>query len=55
VVAFVVGEPGRDELRDHVAQTLPRTWAPREVIRLSALPMLASGKVDRVRLLEGVR
>ena len=35
--------------------TLPRTWAPREVIRLTALPMLASGKVDRRRLLEGVR
>jgi O-succinylbenzoic acid--CoA ligase len=54
VVAFVVGEPGRDELRAHVAETLPRTWAPREVIRLTALPMLASGKVDRRRLLEGV-
>jgi O-succinylbenzoic acid--CoA ligase len=55
VVAFVVGEPGRDELRDWVSQTLPRTWAPREVIRLDALPMLASGKVDRQALLEGVR
>ncbi|MEI8407660.1 MULTISPECIES: o-succinylbenzoate--CoA ligase [unclassified Kribbella] len=55
VVAFVVGEPGRDELRDYVAETLPRTWAPREVIRLSELPMLASGKVDRQRLLEAVR
>ncbi len=55
VVAFVVGEPGKDELRDYVAETLPRTWAPREVTKLSALPMLASGKVDRRRLLEGVR
>ncbi|HEY3563265.1 MAG TPA: o-succinylbenzoate--CoA ligase [Kribbella sp.] len=60
VVAFVVVEPGasaagRDDLRDFVSQTLPRTWAPRDVVRLQALPMLASGKVDRQRLLEGVR
>jgi O-succinylbenzoic acid--CoA ligase len=54
VVAFVVGKPGRDELRDFVAEALPRTWAPREVVQLDALPMLASGKVDRQRLLEGV-
>ncbi|NUR93654.1 MAG: AMP-binding protein [Kribbellaceae bacterium] len=55
VVAFVVGEPSRDELRDWVSATLPRTWAPRDVVQLPALPMLASGKVDRQRLLEGVR
>ncbi|TDO43154.1 O-succinylbenzoic acid--CoA ligase [Kribbella sp. VKM Ac-2527] len=55
VVAFVVGEAGRDELRDFVAEELPRTWAPREVVRLAALPMLASGKVDRQGLLDGVR
>lgn len=55
VVAFVVGEPARDELRDWVSETLPRTWAPRDVVQLDALPMLASGKVDRQRLLEGVR
>ena len=55
VVAFVVGEPTRDELRDWVSETLPRTWAPRDVVQLRALPMLASGKVDRQRLLEGVR
>ena len=69
VVAFVVGRPGggdperdgpgldgrgRDELRDFVAEVLPRTWAPRDVVRLAALPMLASGKVDRQGLLEGV-
>ncbi|NEA36310.1 o-succinylbenzoate--CoA ligase [Streptomyces sp. SID13031] len=55
VVAFVVGEVGRDELRDFVSEVLPRTWAPRQVVGLSELPMLASGKVDRQRLLEGVR
>jgi O-succinylbenzoic acid--CoA ligase len=31
--------------------TLPRTWAPRDVVVLDALPMLASGKVDRRALL----
>jgi o-succinylbenzoate---CoA ligase len=55
VVAFVVGAAGREELRDFVAAVLPRTWAPRDVVRLDALPMLASGKVDRQRLVEGVR
>jgi o-succinylbenzoate---CoA ligase len=60
VVAFVVGdaeraEPGLDELRDFVGAVLPRMWAPREVVRLTVLPMLASGKVDRQRLLDGVR
>ena len=55
VVAFVVGDAGRDELRDFVAEELPRTWAPREVVRLAAMPMLASGKVDRQGLLDGVR
>lgn len=69
VIAFVVGasvpghdgsapardELSRDELRDFVAETLPRAWAPRDVVYLGALPMLASGKVDRQRLLEGVR
>lgn len=52
VVAFVVGAVDRDELRDFVAEALPRTWAPRDVVRLDTLPMLASGKVDRQRLLE---
>lgn len=46
---------GRKELRDFVAETLPRTWAPQDVVQLQSLPMLASGKVDRQRLLEGVR
>jgi O-succinylbenzoic acid--CoA ligase len=60
VVAFVVfgagqDEPVLDELRDFVGAVLPRTWAPRDLVRLEALPMLASGKVDRQRLLEGVR
>jgi O-succinylbenzoic acid--CoA ligase len=56
VVAFVVGDGVvLEELRDFVAEVLPRTWAPRDVVPLGALPMLASGKVDRQALLEGVR
>ncbi|TWD79701.1 O-succinylbenzoic acid--CoA ligase [Kribbella amoyensis] len=55
VVAFVVGQPRRQALRDFVAETLPRAWAPRTVVQLDALPMLASGKVDRQSLLDGVR
>jgi O-succinylbenzoic acid--CoA ligase len=55
VVAFVVGEVARNAVRDWVSETLPRAWAPQDVIRLDALPMLASGKVDRQGLLEGVR
>jgi O-succinylbenzoic acid--CoA ligase len=46
-----VGAPSRDELRDWVSGTLPRTWAPQDVVALDALPMLASGKVDRQALL----
>ncbi|WP_020391910.1 o-succinylbenzoate--CoA ligase [Kribbella catacumbae] len=64
VVAFIVGGaesprdaggPALDELRDFVGEVLPRAWAPREVVRLERLPMLASGKVDRQLLLDGVR
>jgi O-succinylbenzoic acid--CoA ligase len=51
VVAYVVGAVPTDELRDFVAEVLPRTWAPRQVVVLEELPMLASGKVDRQALL----
>jgi len=51
VVAVVVpvagGRPSLAELRDHVAATLPRTWAPRAVHLVEALPLLPAGKVDR--------
>ena len=41
VVAYVVAEvplPSLAELRDFVAVRLPRTWAPREVVQVRALP-----------------
>ena len=52
VVAFAVTEdsPGLDALRDFVAERLPRTWAPRELVVVAELPLLDSGKVDRQRL-----
>ena len=51
VVAVVVpsppGQPVLDELRAWVAEVHPRSWAPREIVRVGALPLLANGKVDR--------
>jgi o-succinylbenzoate---CoA ligase len=52
VVAAVVlcGPLSLEEARDVVAGPLPRAAAPRELRVLAALPLLPSGKVDRVRL-----
>ncbi len=50
VVAFVVGRLTLGEARDWVAAEHPRAWAPRELVVLDALPMLDTGKVDRLRL-----
>jgi O-succinylbenzoic acid--CoA ligase len=50
VVAFVVGDLPLEDARDWVAEVHPRSWAPREVVVLDALPMLANGKVDRMAL-----
>jgi O-succinylbenzoic acid--CoA ligase len=56
VVAFVAGtlsrERARDEARDWVAAAHPRSWAPRQVVVLDALPLLPNGKVDRLALEE---
>jgi O-succinylbenzoic acid--CoA ligase len=56
VVALVVlapsaAEPSLEELRDFVAQRHPRSWAPRAVEVLEAIPLLGNGKTDRVRLM----
>ena len=52
VVVFAATDesPGLEALRDFVAERLPRTWAPRELVVVPALPLLDSGKVDRRRL-----
>ena len=38
------------QARDHVAAVLPRSHAPRELHEVDALPLLASGKLDRAAL-----
>jgi O-succinylbenzoic acid--CoA ligase len=54
VVAFAVPaaspEPSLDVLRDFVADALPRAWAPRQLVVVGRVPLLESGKVDRVAL-----
>lgn len=55
VVAYLVPRPGADpvtleQARDHVAAHHPRAYAPREIIVVSELPTLPSGKPDRLRL-----
>ena len=54
VVAFVVatGPMSLAEARDWVAEVHPRSWAPRDVVSVDALPMLDNGKVDRMALRE---
>lgn len=60
VVQFDAAEqpPGLDELRDLVTRDHPRSWAPRELLEVASMPLLANGKVDRVAvraLVEGER
>jgi len=42
--------PGLDEVRAYVRDRLPRYAAPRAVLAVAALPLLASGKPDRQQL-----
>jgi O-succinylbenzoic acid--CoA ligase len=52
VVAYAVADErlGLQELRDFVAERLPRTWAPRDLVAVPELPLLPNGKVDRQAL-----
>lgn len=52
VVAFVVGEVDLEDAREWVGETLPRSWAPRQIVPLAQMPVLDNGKVDRRALLE---
>ena len=54
LVAVVVGTATTAELRDWVAEVHPRSWAPRAVVRIAAMPLLANGKVDRQALVRAV-
>jgi O-succinylbenzoic acid--CoA ligase len=48
VVAVVAGDLALADARDWVGGRHPRAWAPRRVVRVAALPLLANGKVDRL-------
>lgn len=53
VVAVVVpagDAPSLAAIRDAVAESCPRTWAPRELVVVDRIPLLANGKFDRVAL-----
>jgi O-succinylbenzoic acid--CoA ligase len=50
LVAFVVGDLSLADARAWVAERHPRSWAPRQLVAVEALPLLANGKVDRVQL-----
>jgi o-succinylbenzoate---CoA ligase len=50
VVAVVVGELDLLQAKDHVRRSLPAAWAPREVIRVAALPRDKMGKLPAARL-----
>lgn len=52
LVAFVVGALDLDEARAWVAKVHPRSWAPRQLVVVDAIPLLPNGKPDRVRLRE---
>lgn len=50
LVAFVVGEASLGTLRAWVAEVHPRSWAPRQVVAVDAIPLLPNGKPDRLGL-----
>jgi O-succinylbenzoic acid--CoA ligase len=52
VVAVIVGDLDVDDARAWVGAKHPRSWAPREVVVVPTLPMLANGKVDRLAVRE---
>jgi amino acid adenylation domain-containing protein len=47
LVAFVVGEPRPEELRDRLAATLPPQMLPSQYVHLEELPRTPNGKIDR--------
>jgi O-succinylbenzoic acid--CoA ligase len=50
VVAVVVGRLDLAAARDWVGEVHPRSWAPRHLVEVPAIPLLDNGKVDRVAL-----
>jgi O-succinylbenzoic acid--CoA ligase len=54
LVAVVVGNVSEPDLRDWVSMVHPRSWAPREFVWASSLPLLPHGKVDRQAIQAGL-
>jgi O-succinylbenzoic acid--CoA ligase len=52
VVAVTDGYGTLDDLRQFLRLHLPAAAAPRQLVRVAALPRLSSGKIDRQRLVE---
>ena len=52
VVAVLVGHLSLEAARAWVAEKHPRSWAPRELVVVPNIPMLANGKVDRLAVRE---
>jgi amino acid adenylation domain-containing protein len=53
LIAYIVGEsarPSHSEARDWLRRRLPEYMVPSAFVRLSALPMTASGKLDKAAL-----
>ncbi|WP_205473356.1 AMP-binding protein [Nocardioides sp. SYSU D00038] len=50
LVAFVAGDLDLDSARAWVAERHPRSWAPRQLVAVDAVPLLPNGKPDRVAL-----
>jgi amino acid adenylation domain-containing protein len=46
LVAYVVGQADAGALRDHLRRFLPDYMVPGAIVRLTALPLMPSGKVD---------
>jgi amino acid adenylation domain-containing protein len=50
LVAYVAGEAAGSELRRYLKEKLPEYMVPQLIVKLDALPLTASGKVDRQAL-----
>jgi amino acid adenylation domain-containing protein len=46
LVAYVVGSPQADELREHLRARVPEYMVPSAFVRMDALPQTATGKID---------
>src|SRR5580693_2500469 len=52
LAGYYVGDASASAIRAHLATSLPDYMVPAALVRLDAIPMTTSGKVDRKRLPE---